>query len=473
MTAIHLFAIGWIVLTALMIFRLADYLYGDKNKVGFLAGILYVIFSTTYESWDVLAVNTEIFMVLPLAAGIYYLLKAEGTAKPPLFVLSGILCALGAMTKQTGGIVLPAMLAYLIFTPLLQKKEVRWGETLKRCLLVILGFFLVIGLSIVYFWLNHALKDFFYLTVKHPCQYSTVMDLGYLKYRFKVRTASIVVPNLLLWGMAGITTCSIILSAIGGYLGKDVQRRWNEEKARETLLVLWLFVSLLAISLSGRFFGHYYIQAFPVLSILAARGILHLPKKLFAHGFSSPFLKGGIWVGVCAGILIPVIKYQKINYDRFILHRDNPQLSYDKFEAGFVPVVDYIREHTTSDDYIFVWGFCPQIYVLAHRSPASRFIFCNFLTGRMTESPKHFDPNLETSDWITPGSWDMFMDDLSRRKPKFIIDTSPSDYLKYAKYPIRKYTNLQELLEREYLLEREISRMHIYRLKRSEVDGDK
>ena len=315
MTAIHLFAIGWIALTALMIFKLADYLYGDRNKVGFLAGVLYVIFSTTYESGDVLAVNTEIFMVLPLTAAIYYLLKAEKTAKLPCFILSGILCALGAMTKQTGGLVLPAMLTYLILTPLLQKKEVRWGETFKKCLLIMLGFSLVIGVCIVYFWLNNALKDFFYLTVKHPYQYSTAVDLGYLKYRFKVSAASIVVPNLLLWGMAGITTCSIILRAVRGYLVKDVQRRWNEEEVPETLLVLWLFASLLAISIGGRFFGHYYIQTFPALSILAAYGVLHLPGKLFARAFPSPLLKGVIWIGVCVGILIPVTKYQKINYE--------------------------------------------------------------------------------------------------------------------------------------------------------------
>lgn len=164
-------------------------------------------------------------------------------------------------------------------------------------------------------------------------------------------------------------------------------------------------------------------------------------------------------------MLIPVIKYQKINYDRFILHRDNPQLSYDKFEANFIPVADYIRERTTPDDYIFVWGFCPQIYVLAHRRPASRFIFCNFLTGRMTESHRHFDPNLETSDWVTPGSWELLLDDLHTRRPQFIIDTSPSNYLRYAKYPIGKYKHLQKFLEMNYRLEKEISSMRVYRLK--------
>ena len=78
---------------------------------------------------------------------------------------------------------------------------------------------------------------------------------------------------------------------------------------------------------------------------------------------------------------------------------------------------------------------------------------------------RHFEFDAETSDQITPGSWEMLRDDLSRTNPKFIIDTSPSDYLKYGKYPVKKYPYMKELLEREYYLETTISSMDIYRLK--------
>jgi hypothetical protein len=189
-----------------------------------------------------------------------------------------------------------------------------------------------------------------------------------------------------------------------------------------------------------------------------------LQEKLLSRGVSRSLIKVVIWAALLTGIIVPVVTYQSKNVTRFIINRDNPQLEYDQFELSFRPVADYVRTHSTLNDYIFVWGFCPQIYVLADRKPASRFIFCNFLTGRMTESPRHFVFEAETTDQITPGSWEMLRDDLSRTKPKFIIDTSPSDYLKYAKYPIKKYSYLKELLEREYRLEITISNMDIYRL---------
>lgn len=465
MTAIHLFGIGWIICTALMIFKLADKFYGNKVKPGFLAALFYVIFISTYESWDVLAVNTEIFLVLPITAAIFFLLRGENTQNSRFFIFSGILCGLGALAKQTGGIVLPALIGYLIIIQLLQRGKVPWRETIKRCLLVVLGFSLVIGMLLVYFWMHGALWDFYYLTVQHPFEYSALVDFDYFKYRFKVRTLDIVIPNLLLWGVACLTTGYIVIRGLKKYSVRGVPHEWNSTDRAELLLVLWLFASLIGLSMSGRFFGHYYIQAFPVLSLLAAYGVLIFSEKIMNRGISTSFMKMVVWTVVFVGIVIPVFKYQKKNITRFIINKNNPQLEYDQFELSFNPVADYVRKHTTSNDSIFVWGFCPQIYVLSDRRPASRFIFCNFLTGRMTESPRHFAFDAETDDQITPGSWEMLRDDLSRVKPRFIIDTSPSDYLKYAKYPIKKYSYLKELLERDYNLEIRISSMDLYRLK--------
>jgi hypothetical protein len=266
--------------------------------------------------------------------------------------------------------------------------------------------------------------------------------------------------------MACFTAFFIVIESLKKCLvRRGVSQEWNLKERAELLLVLWFVASLAGISMSGRFFGHYYIQAFPALSLLAACGVFLLSEKLLNRGLSPSLVKIVIWITVLVGVLIPVFKYQKKNITRFIINKDNPQLEYDQFELSFIPVADYVRKNTTLDDYIFVWGFCPQLYVLSDRRPASRFIFCNFLTGRMTESPRHFEVDAETVDQITPGSWQMLRDDLRKAKPKFIIDTAPSDYLKYAKYPIKKYPVLKELLEKDYNLEITINRMDIYRLK--------
>jgi 4-amino-4-deoxy-L-arabinose transferase-like glycosyltransferase len=463
MIAIHLFGILWIILSALMIGRLADEAFGRVKHLGLLAGLFYVIYISSFESWDVLAVNTEMLLVLPVTAAAVCLFRGEKTARGAFFACAGALCGLGAMTKQTAGLVLPAMLFHLMLTPAICKRNVPWNERIKRSLLVAGGFTLVIAGFAAYFWRHGALEDFFYLTVIHPYQYSSAMDPHYFKWRLKIKTLDIVLPHLLLWGMAGLSSCYILCKTIKNYVSGHTQPSDGWETQTECYLIVWLSAALAGIAPSGRFFGHYYIQAFPVLSLLAAYGVLRLPARVLKERFAAPVMKRLIWVVVLAGILIPVLQYQKEYVMRFIVHRDDPRVTHDMVEASFRPVADYVRTHTRPEDTVFVWGFCPQIYVLAHRKPASRFIFCNFLTGSMTESSLDSEPEAETADWITPGSWNMLEDDLGEMKPHLIVDASPSNYLNYAKYPIRKYPYLASLLDKDYQLAATISGMDIYR----------
>jgi len=80
MTAVHLFGIAWIIFSALMLSRLANEVYGSGTRMGLLAGLFYVIYISSFESWDVLAVNTELLLVLPLTGAAFCLFAVK---KPP------------------------------------------------------------------------------------------------------------------------------------------------------------------------------------------------------------------------------------------------------------------------------------------------------------------------------------------------------------------------------------------------------
>jgi len=462
MTAIHLFGIIWIILSAMMIGRLANEVYGRETRLGLLAGLFYIIYVSSYESWDMLAVNTELLLVLPMTAAAVCLFRGEKTARGAFFACAGALCGLGAMTKQTAGLVLPAMLFHLLLTPTIAKRSVPWHVRINRCLLVACGFVLIIAGFAAYFWWHGALDDFFYLTVIHPYHYSSAMDPDYFKWRLKIKTLNIVLPHLLLWGMAGLSGVYMFYRTVRDHWSGNKQTLGAWESQAECFLIAWLCAALAGVAGSGRFFGHYYIQAFPVLSLLAAYGVLRLPAQLLKEKAAAPAVKRLIWAVVIAGVLVPVIQYHTKHVMRFIVQRNDPRVTHDIVEASFKPVADYVRTHTRPQDTVFVWGFCPQIYVLAGRRPASRFIFCNFLTGSMTESYLDFEPESETSDWITPGSWKMLEDDLEEQPPQCIVDVSPSNYLNYAKYPIRKYPYLAALLDRHYQKEAAISGMDVY-----------
>jgi len=150
---------------------------------------------------------------------------------------------------------------------------------------------------------------------------------------------------------------------------------------------------------------------------------------------------------------------------------------------------DYIREHSETEDRLFLWGYLPKAYYFSKRRPASRFVFTQFLTG---SSPKthgmDFDPEkpaswpsvwkrlaleisdrdpplqvYDTSEYIVAGAWDLLMADLEKNKPLFIIDTAPANINRYGKYPLEKFPRLHEYIQRNYFFDTTIDRVDLYR----------
>jgi len=71
----------------------------------------------------------------------------------------------------------------------------------------------------------------------------------------------------------------------------------------------------------------------------------------------------------------------------------------------------------------------------------------------------------DTSDNIFPAAWELFSQDLSNNKPELIIDTSPSNYRMYGRYPMSKFPVLDEYVRKNYVFEASIRGMDIYRRK--------
>ena len=112
-------------------------------------------------------------------------------------------------------------------------------------------------------------------------------------------------------------------------------------------------------------------------------------------------------------------------------------------------LLEAIRERTAAEDSIFVWGYFPELYVLAPRRPASRYSNTNYLTGML--SWENHLPGVDTSAHVVPGAWDVLMAELDASRPPLIVDTAVGDHCFYAKYPIASFPRLQEFLDRHYI----------------------
>jgi len=162
------------------------------------------------------------------------------------------------------------------------------------------------------------------------------------------------------------------------------------------------------------------------------------------------------------GIFLPLRKFHGIGHDSWkkaLLRKTVLESAELKF---FRTIGEYIQSNSSSEDTIFIWGFAPQIYYLANRRPASRFLHCGYYTGATA-----FDSDLEkgpdaTGHRIVPNSQAMLLQDLKENKPQFIIDSTPSGSLGFTLFGINQYPLIYSHLETYYKFSIDVSGVHIY-----------
>ncbi|MCC6990138.1 MAG: hypothetical protein IT181_14125, partial [Acidobacteria bacterium] len=183
----------------------------------------------------------------------------------------------------------------------------------------------------------------------------------------------------LLWFLGG-AGCLIALA------GRD---RWH----RRTALVAagWFAAAILSIALNGaRDLPQYFVQAGPALAFLTATGTAaalaggRLLKTLaiavavlgvWRVGTQPPV--GGLrWGGLPEAYenIRFDLQYMRGRIDRHAyLARFTGAQKYDAAESDALAAL--VRETTTPDETIFVFGFAPAVYLEAERLSASRFFW--------------------------------------------------------------------------------------------------
>jgi hypothetical protein len=234
-----------------------------------------------------------------------------------------------------------------------------------------------------------------------------------------------------------------------------------EGRARraEHLVLVWLIFSFAPVITGGRFYGHYFIQLLPALCVLASA-----PIAGFMEGFrwsEVTSLRRVAYALIIAGLVLPSAGFfgARLAADRIYsaIGEENPK--------HYIPIADYVRENSDEDDMIFVWGFATPIYFYSNRLGASRFLWCDWLTGRAPGTDAAKDPDFDTSAYITPGSWELFFEDMEKNSPIFFVDTSPGDHHDYGKYPISKYPALVDFIGDNYELQTTVGGADVYRRK--------
>ncbi|MDX1386618.1 MAG: hypothetical protein R3257_03435, partial [bacterium] len=128
-------------------------------------------------------------------------------------------------------------------------------------------------------------------------------------------------------------------------------------------------------------------------------------------------------------------------------------------------VGNYIKENSNPGDKIFVWGWGHGIYYFSNRGMGVRFMHCDVLSGRIPASnPKDYTLK-EAEKNIPPDTWGMFLEDMEKNKPVYVLNTSPAKIHDYEFFPLGAYPILKDYVNKNYRLETIIEGVEIYRIK--------
>jgi hypothetical protein len=206
---------------------------------------------------------------------------------------------------------------------------------------------------------------------------------------------------------------------------------------RDTDLWLWTLSAAASVAVGLRFFGHYYLQLLPPLTLLAA-GALSRGSRVWARRTVVFALLIGVLFSAAGYFFHPGVQ-----------------------EPNYESVSRYLASTTNPDDPIYVWGSVPEIYWASERRPATRFLTSSFLTGNYPGRPPE-DAN--TGD-DTEAAWEDFYEDFTAHPPKYFVDTSPAKVRGAQYYPISDFPRLEHIIDTQYKYVVTIEGIDVYKRK--------
>jgi hypothetical protein len=441
MAAVHWALLLLILASCFVVFRLGRRLRPGAAgaAVGYLAALLVAVSSFTYRRSQMLAFHTEWPLLLFAALAMLLVWRGLAHGRRRDLVAAGACFAVGFLAKQPG--LFDAGAAALFVLLWQHRRGTLWSaDTLRKAAGLAAGFFAVVGLAVAYFAARGALGDFvFYFWTYNVEHYTAIVPwserldaIDPFNHGRHYLTAN----PLLLLGSA----VSIAAAAAGWFRHRRTDGR--------LLLALWFLFGYFGASYSGRNFGHYFIQIIAPACLLAAWAGVDAwralaPRRERWRGRADLAVAGraALVAALVLGLAIPLVRFSGEIAGRTLwTERTAP--------PARVRLLAAIRERTAPGDSIFVWGYYPELYVLAPRRPASRYSNTNYLTG-MLPWENHL-PGIDTSAHVVPGAWDVLMAELEASRPPLIVDTAVGDHRSYAKYPIASFPRLQDFLDRHY-----------------------
>jgi 4-amino-4-deoxy-L-arabinose transferase-like glycosyltransferase len=334
--------------------------------------------------------------------------RSSSRLRPELFA-AGALLGAAFLLKQPAAIAAVPLGIYLLLPSYRASRSLTRMNSIIHATMLTAGFLAAVGLVTIVLWKQGILHEAFYWTIAEH-------DVPHVFWQKGIANTLIFLGACLPLVIGAIMAC------------RDKSEIWAGRIAERTALFGLLAASAIGAAAGARFYLHYYVQLIPPLALLAAPYY----ARLWSRTMQPPcwLLRPRV---ICAWLALTVIAFS-IKHWTGLAPRRVPS------EAG-----RYLSTHSAPHDRIFVWGQTPEIYLHAHRRPASRYITTFPLTGYVFGGPI---PSFDTRSRILPGAWTNLEQDFARHPPTYIVDVQADP--KTVQDPVRNFPILAKLLAERY-----------------------
>jgi hypothetical protein len=344
--------------------------------------------------------------------------------------LIGFIGAIAFFTKQVTIGIWIAIIIYLTLTRLKHNQTRQW---IKEILSFGVGGLVVCTVIILFFGIQGTLEEFWNAAFKY----------NFIYFFANNNLAQKLEP--LLTGITPLTKVGLFQFAIIGYgLGivlilfrKDIISNWTP------LLFVGLIdlpIELILISVSGQFYGHYYMVLLPALFIFSGLTFWVILSQL--SSWNVPNVAKLTFQLSIIGIFL----WSSYSYYR-------AQVSY-LGKVNNETISNYIEFHTYPNDYVLLWGAESSINFSAQRRSPTRFVY---------QYPIYKQGYVDEKMILE------FLEDIIQNRPSLIIDTKNHETPMYS-FPIQTESIREdvEYLKTHYRMVEKLGNWDVYEYIESE-----
>ncbi|MFF2525138.1 ArnT family glycosyltransferase [Streptomyces liangshanensis] len=430
---VRVLAVVALAVTAVFTARLAARTLGEWAALP--AGVLTVAASAALPAPDAMAATFEIFMLPSTVAAMYYGLNRR-------YLVAGLAIAVAALTKQVG----LAPLLPLAVRVLAGDRRGREGAALAAGVTApLVACALALGVRPFTFWVflssgSYASPPGAMAALDHAVAASADLLTVFAPFApFALPAASAALRRRRGGGQPRTR------KRHPGTGTPDAPRRRHSEAGTAGL---WLLASAAGVTTGYHFYGHYFLQLVPAAALVAMHGV----NAAFRDPGSPPRgtrhlvirARRARTAAAAAGCALVIAA----GWTGGALAGAPPEM--DK-SLALAAAVD---AHSGPRQSVFLWGMHPEVYRLADRKAASRFL----TAGLLTNFSGNGDPRRVGATYAVPGAWRAFRHELATAPPSLVVDDSAG-----TPYPLAGYPVLRDVLARHYEVVETVQGARIYR----------